>query len=244
MINNRYIVSFFSTTLFYLLLAGLLFYLQTSHLIADQEPKEHVVQLSLNSFIPPKPIVQPEIKEVEPLPPQEPIEQPKVEELLEPKVQPKNHKIEQQKAEAPKPNVAPKPKPKKIKKRVKTKKKVKKKRIKKQKSTTKSSVREAKKAKVNRSAAKKDRFLSKIRQKINQNKRYPRIAKKRGMQGVVEVRFTILSNGSVGNITVKGPRIFCNSARYAIKSAFPVNVTHAPLLLPAKVRLTLRYLLR
>jgi protein TonB len=63
------------------------------------------------------------------------------------------------------------------------------------------------------------------------------------MQGVVRVRFTILANGHVGNISLSGPKVFHASARKAVKSAFPVNVKKAPLHLPTTVNLSLRYTL-
>ena len=49
------------------------------------------------------------------------------------------------------------------------------------------------------------------------------------MQGKVNVKFTILSSGKVGNISVSGPKVFHNSARNAVKSAFPINAKNAPL---------------
>jgi len=64
------------------------------------------------------------------------------------------------------------------------------------------------------------------------------------MQGKVKVRFTILANGNVGHISVKGPKVFHNSARYAVKKAFPISTKNAPISLPTSVNLTLHYQLR
>jgi protein TonB len=86
--------------------------------------------------------------------------------------------------------------------------------------------------------------LASLRAKINRKKSYPRIAQKRGMQGTVKIRFTILRNGHVGNITVSGPKVFHNSAKGAVKKAFPISVKNAPLRLPTTVNLSLRYKLR
>ena len=74
--------------------------------------------------------------------------------------------------------------------------------------------------------------------KIDRNKFYPRIAKKRGMQGSVKVKFTILANGNVGHISVSGPKVFHNSARNAVKKAFPIDAKKSPISLPTSVNVT------
>ena len=79
---------------------------------------------------------------------------------------------------------------------------------------------------------------------INKNKTYPRIAQRRGMQGVVKARFTILSNGKVGTIFLRGKKVFYHSARKAIQRAFPIRVKNTQLSLPMTVNLTLHYQMR
>ena len=135
-------------------------------------------------------------------------------------------------------------KPKKIKKKVVKKKPKKrtKKRVKKKKKASRASSRRATSSRVDPN--KKSQFLASIRAKINRKKSYPRIAQKRGMQGTVKIRFTILKSGRVGNISVSGPKVFHNSAKSAVKKAFPINVKNAPLRLPTTVNLKLRYQLR
>ena len=64
------------------------------------------------------------------------------------------------------------------------------------------------------------------------------------MQGTVKIRFTILANGNVGHISVSGPKVFHNSARNAVKKAFPIGTRNVPLSLPASVNLLLRYQLK
>ena len=64
------------------------------------------------------------------------------------------------------------------------------------------------------------------------------------MQGTVNVKFTILRSGKVGNISVSGPKAFHKSARKAVKSAFPINVKNAPITLPKSINIKLRYQLR
>lgn len=236
MLRNRHFISYFSTTLIYLSLAGLYFYVQERQFVSEEQLELQTINMTLSTFVPEvippveeveEEIIEDKIIEEEPVVEPEVIEEPVVEEEVIP--DPIIEKI------IPKPvveEVKPKPKPKvkkKVKKKVKTKKKRKK---------TLSSV--ASKS----SPAHKNKFLAQIRANINKHKSYPRIAKRRGMQGAVKVKFTILRSGKVGHISVDGPKVFRNSARDAVKSAFPINVKKSPLSLPMSVNITLRYQIR
>jgi len=210
--------------------------MMSQHFIVSEKEKDQVINLSLSQFIP-EVIEQPVIEEeIEPEP--EPEEEPIVEEIIEP--EPKEPIVEEV---IPEPVVKPipelKPVVKKVKKKPKPKKIVKKK---KKRKVKKSRSRRATSSKVN--PKKKSQFLAKIRAKINRAKSYPRIAQKRGMQGTVKVRFTILKSGRVGSISVSGPKVFHSSAKRAVKKAFPINTKNAPLSLPTSVNLKLRYQLR
>jgi len=226
----------------YILLAFSLFYLQTLHVGTEQKPQEKVISFSLLEY---EPEIIPPVEEpiVEPI---EKIEKPVVEEP-EPPV------IEEVIPEPIVEKIVPKPLPvvkkKIIKKPVKKKrkKKVKKKHVKKrvkQKTSQRKPSRKKVSHKKQANPAKKNRFLSQLRGKINRNKTYPRIAQKRGMQGTVKVKFTILANGQVGNISLSGKKVFYASARKAVKRAFPINPQKAPFSLPTTVNVTLRYQLR
>ncbi|HHD79088.1 MAG TPA: energy transducer TonB [Epsilonproteobacteria bacterium] len=214
----------------------------------EQKVEEKIISFSLSEYVPE---VSPPVEEVkektiepEPIEP-EPVEK---EEKVEPVVE----------ETVPEPEVVkelPKPIVKKI---VKAKKKtIQKKRIKKKYHKTRVSKKKvSKKRKTKKvtqkkvsssrkfSAAKKNAFLSQIRTRINKNKTYPRIAQRRGMQGSVHVSFVIKASGNVGNISVKGTKVFHTSARNAVKRAFPINVKNVPLSLPTTVNLTLRYQIR
>ncbi|RLA68890.1 MAG: hypothetical protein DRG09_07060 [Epsilonproteobacteria bacterium] len=248
MLRNRHFISYFSTTLFYLSIAGILLYVEQRMLVAAKKSEEKVITMCLSSFVPEvvpvieetieeeeliveeKPVVEPEIIE-EPMVEKEPeIEEEIIPEPIVEKVIPKPV-VEKVKK---KPEVKKKPKKKKI-----EKKKVKKKRVKKKQANKKVSARKSKSSK-----AEKNKFLANIRTKINKHKSYPRVAKKRRMQGSVKVKFTILRSGKVGNISLNGPKVFHNSARTAVKSAFPVNAKRSPISLPQSINLTLRYQLR
>ena len=212
----------------------------SQHFVVSQKEKDKVINLSLSQFQP-EVIEQPE----EELPkPEEPV----VEEEPEPEVvepEPIPEPVVEEKP-VPEPlvvkKVEKKPKPKKIVKKQKKKKPVKKRVRKKKKKASRASSKRATSSRVDPN--KKSQFLASLRAKINRKKSYPRIAQKRGMQGTVKIRFTILKNGRVGNISVSGPKVFHNSAKGAVKKAFPINVKNAPLSLPTTVNLSLRYRLR
>jgi len=90
----------------------------------------------------------------------------------------------------------------------------------------------------------KNRFLAILKSRINRNKSYPRAARRRGMTGIVHVSFTILRSGGVGHISINGPKIFYNSAKTAVRHAFPVNPAEAPFPLPKRISLSIRYNIR
>ena len=241
--KHRYKVSFSLTTLIYAtFFVGYFVFLATPFVVSQKE-KDKAINLSLSQFIP-------EVIE-QPLEPEEPVveepvveEEPEPEELKEPELIPEPVLEEKP---VPEPvvtkKVEPKPKPKKVVKKKAKKQKIKKKKVvKKKRKASRASSRRATSNRVDPN--KKSAFLAKVRAKINRGKSYPRIAQKRGMQGTVKVRFTILKNGHVGNISVSGPKVFQNSARSAVKKAFPISVKNAPLHLPTTVNLSLRYKLR
>ena len=241
--KHRYKVSFSLTTLIYVSLFFIYLAFVGERFVVSQQEKDKVINLSLSQFVP-EVIEQPVEEEIEP----------PVEEEVEPEPEPEPEVIEPE--PIPEPvvekkfvetvpvvkKVEKKPEPKKIVKKKKQKKVVKKKKAKKRKQASRASSRRATSSRVDPN--KKSRFLASLRAKINRKKSYPRIAQKRGMQGTVKVRFVILRNGRVGNISVSGPKVFHNSAKGAVKKAFPINVKNAPLRLPTTVNLSLRYRLR
>ena len=226
----------------YALLGLPFFYLLTQAIGTEQKPEEKTISFSLSEYEPevippvqepiPEEIIEPKPIETEPL--EVVKEEPTVEEIVpEPIVKKVIKKVVKKKPVLKKKKIVKKKVQKKIKKRVKivSKKKVQKKKNKAQ-------------AKKRASPAKKNRFLNQIRTKINRNKAYPRIAQRRGMQGSVKVRFTILRNGQVGKISVSGPKVFHTSAKSAVKKAFPINVKSTPISLPTTVNVTLKYKIR
>ena len=81
--------------------------------------------------------------------------------------------------------------------------------------------------KVNNSQQKKA-FLNRLRSKIIANKKYPRMALRRRIQGNVAVKFDITSSGNVSNIRfISGKRILKKSVKNAIQQSFPISIPSA-----------------
>ena len=248
MINYRFLLSFLVTSFSYLVVGVSLFYFSQTSMISDKKSPLKTIELSIQAFQPqvvekkPEPIKEetpppvenePEpVKEETPPPPEPIVEKPKPVEPPKPKPLVKKEETKKPEAKKEKPKVKKK-KPEKVVKKTK----------KRQPPVEKRSA--LKSSKKQRSTAKeKNLFLAKVRDRINRNKSYPRIAKRRGMQGSVKVNFTILPNGHVSAITVSGPRAFHRSAKKAVEKAFPVSVKHIPMRLPEEVSITLHYKLR
>lgn len=92
-------------------------------------------------------------------------------------------------------------------------------------------------------ASEKRAFFSSLRSNIQRNLRYPSAARRRGMEGEVGVRFTLLSNGEINGISVqRGEGIFHNAAIAAVTAAsgidIPKNLTDT---LPMEIDLTLEF---
>ena len=249
MLKYRFIISFISTTLLYISAGLFFYYLQHHYVGVKQKPKEKTVSISLSKFIPTpqEPTIveevvepetkEPEVKEITPEPIVKKVDKPIVEEVIPEPVKPKI---------LPKKRVKKKLVKKRKVKKVSHKKKSKKKRKHIGKRVNKSGTKQknySKKPsqKSSSTPAKKNAFLAQVRSKISRNKTYPRIAQRRRMQGLVKVKFTILPNGNVGNISVSGPKVFHNSAKNAVKRAFPIGIKNIPISLPIRVNFTLHY---
>jgi protein TonB len=85
----------------------------------------------------------------------------------------------------------------------------------------------------------KNLFLSKLKNRINVNKHYPRMARKRRVKGRVSVSFKVTKSGRVSNISIKGSKIFFKSVKDAIHKSFPINTKGVKL--PMTVNLILIY---
>ncbi|MBN2249387.1 MAG: energy transducer TonB [Campylobacterales bacterium] len=239
MSKNRYLLSFLVTSFLYATMGYLLFYLSETTSISEQKSPVKTIAMSVYAF-------QPEVVEEKPEPPkEEPTPEPEPEPTPEPEPEPELLPVESPKpAPLVKKEEIKKPEVKKVKEekpKEKPKKAAKKHPVKLQ-PTEKISARKSTQ-KQQSTAAEKNLFLAKVRDRINQHKSYPRMAKRRGMEGSVKVDFTILANGNVSGIMVSGPKAFHASAKEAVEKAFPVSVKNIPITLPQKVSITLHYTL-
>ena len=82
----------------------------------------------------------------------------------------------------------------------------------------------APKAEVDKSAEKRA-FLRTVRSQIKANKKYPKMALRRHVEGSVGVLFDIGADGAVSNIRfLNGKSILQKSVRKAILSSFPIAI--------------------
>ncbi|MCX6076951.1 MAG: TonB family protein [Campylobacterales bacterium] len=88
-------------------------------------------------------------------------------------------------------------------------------------------------------------FFLKLRELINKNKSYPESARRREIQGDIQVKFCILEDGNVNNIELlAGHSIFKNSAIEAVQKSFPVEVDKALFSFPKEFKITIAYILK
>lgn len=259
----RHFTAYSLTALFYVGVIALFYYFQTAKQIKADAPKKtqtHRIEMTLSTFVPEKNLPEKIVKKVEEVKEiEEKIEKKVIEKIIEPLPL-----VEKPK---PKPIVKTKAVEKKvIKKKIVVKKKIVKKKIIKKKvvkkksivkkkvikkvskpqgvASTKTTHKQKRNQKPQASSAQKKSFWSKVRKKIEKHKYYPRIAKKRGMEGVVKVKFTILASGKVSNVSVSGSKMFHSSAKEAVQNAFPISTKNIPITLPKSVTLPLHYRIR
>jgi len=92
--------------------------------------------------------------------------------------------------------------------------------------------------------AKQNIFFTKLRNKINENKSYPRSARRRGIQGSVKVKFHLLSDGNVKNIEfLSGKKVFKSSILEAIENSFPIEVDNSLFSFPKEFKISIEYIL-
>ncbi len=73
------------------------------------------------------------------------------------------------------------------------------------------------------SAAGRERYLATLLSLIEQQKVYPKIARRRDIQGNVQVAFTVACNGSITGLqTSNGHKVLQKSARKAVQKALPL----------------------
>jgi len=226
MSQQRYLISFLISTLAFVLL-GLLFLslLQVEKIL--KAPSSQVIKVVLISPIKPvekvtKPTPEPIEKEIVPPTPvvkkvEKPIiKKPKPKKIIK-KVKPK--KVVKKVVKKSKPKVVPKkrviptPKP--------------------HYSTPAPIVQKAPKVTVapkvsSDNGRAKRAFLRNVRAKIIANKKYPKIALRRHIEGAVKVRFDITQYGQIANIRfINGKTVFHKSIRKTLERTFPIGIPNS-----------------
>lgn len=90
--------------------------------------------------------------------------------------------------------------------------------------------------------AKQNLFVQELRERINKNKSYPMTARRRAIEGSIEMQFYLLENGQVKDIRyISGKTLFENSAIEAIQKSFPMDVDKKLFTFPKEFRIKLVY---
>lgn len=93
--------------------------------------------------------------------------------------------------------------------------------------------------------AKQREFIEHLIKRINSNKSYPNMARRRCIEGVVDVKFKILSNGNVENIEIiSGKSIFKKATIQAIERSFPIEVDSSLFDFPEVFKVKIAYILK
>ncbi|HID49478.1 MAG TPA: energy transducer TonB [Chromatiales bacterium] len=91
-------------------------------------------------------------------------------------------------------------------------------------------------------AQKRDRYLAQLLAHIDEHKYYPRVARRRGLEGVIRVSFRLLPGGQVSRLRVDGAnRILCEAARQTVRASLPLPLPPEGVSLPLSVRFGMQY---
>jgi protein TonB len=82
-------------------------------------------------------------------------------------------------------------------------------------------------------------YLSQILAKIERNKHYPRMARRRGTEGAIQVNFTVLGDGNIRTLQLHGGhKLLSTAARNAINKSIPLP---SPPRSPYQVAFTMKF---
>ncbi|MEA3383882.1 MAG: energy transducer TonB [Campylobacterota bacterium] len=231
---NRYFTTFIATALLYTTLFGAFLYTYEEPVVLNKNAKQSVDNVKFT-------VVSKE-KET-------------IKELVETVKKPIK-KVEKKQVEKPKELVETVKKPKKeiVKKKLpKVKKIIKKKEVEIKKTVQKKVKQQTKQNKIvknenkqnddeNNKQEKIDDYYSQIKKMISQNKKYPKIAIRRGIEGSVKVQFTISSHGELVDFKiVEGKRVFKKSIKEVIEKTFPLAPPQGVFVDNLELSLTIEY---
>ncbi len=91
----------------------------------------------------------------------------------------------------------------------------------------------------------KQQYLAQVIQQVEQYKRYPKAARRRGIEGVVLVSFIIQHDGSIQHIQLKqGSNILQKAVRKAVSQASPFPPPPSSLPIPISCRFSMQFRLQ
>jgi len=80
---------------------------------------------------------------------------------------------------------------------------------------------------------------------IEVHKHYPRVARKRKVEGKIQVSFTLFADGSIKNLMINGKRsILKKATKNAINNALPMPQPPKQLSLPMEIKFYMNYFLK
>ncbi len=90
-----------------------------------------------------------------------------------------------------------------------------------------------------------ERYLTEVMAHIEQHKWYPKAARRRGIEGEVNVSFTLLADGTVHQLVVEnGPSLLVAAARKAVEKATPMPTPPASIHCPLECQFRMRFNLK
>ena len=235
---RRYLSSFIISSLFYVAILGVMFYLFSKNDYATKKvQKENEKRVQFCIVSPPK------VEEIKPITKKKEKPKPKPKKKKEPKPKPKPK---------PKPIVKPTPiteEPIVIPKAPVIEEIVEEEEVKEpieeEVLQTKSVSNVQKRINQDIKKAKQKEFINYLIKRINSNKSYPNMARRRGIEGEVEAKFKILANGEVEEIQiVSGRSIFKKATIQAIERSFPVEVDSSLFDFPEVFKIKIAYILK
>ena len=234
---NRYFIAFLVTTFLYIaLIGGYLYSIEKnkslkSTLIKSEQRVSFTVIAQQKQNTKQKSIAKPITKPITKHKPKA-IEKPKKKKILKKKKLKPKKKIVKRKFK----KINPKKKP------VKKSKKIQKTKIKQHRSTSKKNIdnKQIKKREIL-----KNKYFQKIKQIINRNKFYPKMALRREIEGEVKVSFIISPKGElISYHIIKGKKVFYKSALKALKNSFPIHPPLNIITKNTKLSIKLKYILQ
>ncbi len=88
----------------------------------------------------------------------------------------------------------------------------------------------------------KHEYLRRLMAHIESHKRYPRVARRRGIEGEVEVSFRLLQGGEIGGVAIaQGHRLLRQAVEEAIDSARPMPTPPPELQVPMAISFKVKF---